>query len=55
VDEPKDQRDPQEDDIPEKKAAEGRGGGEDRNPQDDTENQLLDHDEHSDAPGPFGT
>jgi hypothetical protein len=53
--EAEDQRDPQEDDPPEKQAAEGRGGGEKEHPQDDTDNELLDHDEHSDAPGPFGT
>lgn len=39
----------------EEKAAKGLGGGEEEHPQDDTENELLDHDEHSDAPGPFGT
>jgi hypothetical protein len=50
-----DERDPREDDPPEKKAAEGRGGGDDEAPQDETENKVLDHDEHSDAPGPFGT
>jgi hypothetical protein len=50
-----DQRDPREGDPPEKKAAEGRGGGEDEAPQDETDDKLLDHDEHSDAPGPFGT
>ena len=55
MDEAKDQRDPQDDDPAEKVAAEGRGGGEQEHPQDDTDNQLLDHEEHSDAPGPFGT
>jgi hypothetical protein len=55
MEEAKDQRDPQDDDPPEKLAAEGRGGGEKEAPQDDTDNELLDHDEHSDAPGPFGT
>jgi hypothetical protein len=50
-----DQRDPHDDDPPEKMAAEGRGGGEEEHPQDETDNELLDHDEHSDAPGPFGT
>jgi hypothetical protein len=54
-DQAQDQREPEEDDPAEKLAAEGRGGGEQDHPQDDTENQLLDHDEHSDAPGPFGT
>ena len=33
---------------------EGRGE-ENRNPQDETENTTLDTDQHSDAPGPFGT
>jgi hypothetical protein len=47
--------DERQEETPEEKAAKGTGGGEDRNPQDETENDLLDHDEHSDAPGPFGT
>jgi hypothetical protein len=45
----------QQEETPEEQAAKGSGGGEERNPQDETENELLDHDEHSDAPGPFGT
>ena len=44
-----------EDDPPEKKAAEGRGGEGEEVPQDETDNELLDHSEHSDAPGPLGT
>jgi hypothetical protein len=55
MDEAKDQTDPQDDDPPEKLAAEGRGGGEKEAPQDETDSQILDHHEHSDAPGPFGT
>jgi hypothetical protein len=31
------------------------GGEEERNPQDETENTTFDTEEHSDAPGPFGT
>jgi len=31
------------------------GGEEERNPQDETENTSFDTEEHSDAPGPFGT
>ncbi len=47
--------DERQEETPEEQAAKGSGGGEERNPQDETENELLDHDEHSDAPGPFGT
>ncbi len=41
--------------TPEEKAAKGLGGGEERNPQDETEDENIDTGEHSDAPGPFGT
>jgi hypothetical protein len=44
-----------EDMTPEEKAAKGIGGGEDRNPQEGTDNETIDTGEHSDAPGPFGT
>lgn len=41
---------------PEQHAARHEPGGEgERNPQDGTENTLIDTDQHSDAPGPFGT
>jgi hypothetical protein len=49
------EEDERQEETPEEQAAKGTGGGEERNPQDETENELLDHDEHSDAPGPFGT
>ena len=31
------------------------GGEEEANPQDETDNTTFDTDQHSDAPGPFGT
>ncbi len=31
------------------------GGEEEKNPQDETENTTWDTEEHSEAPGPFGT
>ena len=49
------EEDERQEETPEEQAAKGTGGGEERNPQDETENELLDHEEHSDAPGPFGT
>ena len=47
--------DERQDDPAEKKAAEGRGGEEEEVPQDGTDNEFLDSEQHSDAPGPFGT
>ena len=32
-----------------------KGGDEERNPQGETGNTTFDTDQHSDAPGPFGT
>ena len=40
---------------PEKAAAEGREGARKAHEQEGTDNELLDSEEHSDAPGPFGT
>jgi hypothetical protein len=39
---------------PEQAAAQGRGRKQDP-PQDETENEAIDTDQHSDAPGPTGT
>ena len=43
------------DNRPEQAAAEGRGGQADKHPQDGTDSTSWDTEEHSDAPGPFGT
>lgn len=40
---------------PEKAAAEGREGQGAKHPQDGTQSTTWDTDQHSDAPGPFGT
>ena len=40
---------------PEKAAAEGREGAREAHEEEGTDNELLDTEEHSDAPGPFGT
>jgi hypothetical protein len=45
--------DPEE--HPEQAAALQAGAGEEEQPQDETENEELDTEQHSDAPGPFGT
>jgi hypothetical protein len=42
-------------DHPEQDAAEGKPGQSDRHPQEGTESTTWDTEEHSDAPGPFGT
>jgi hypothetical protein len=39
---------------PQQAAAQGRGHKQDA-PQDETENEAIDTDQHSDAPGPTGT
>jgi hypothetical protein len=52
------QEEPDEDvdrEHPEKAAAEGREGQRHKHPQDETDNEDLDSEQHSDAPGPFGT
>jgi hypothetical protein len=49
---------PREDDAvrPQQHAARNEPGGEElKNPQDETDDERLDTDQHSDAPGPFGT
>ena len=40
---------------PEQAAAEGREGQNDKHPPDGTDSTTWDTDQHSDAPGPFGT
>ena len=40
---------------PEKAAAEDREGQNEKHPQDGTDSPTWDTDQHSDAPGPFGT
>ena len=40
---------------PKKAAAEGRTDKESEHPQDGTDSTTWDTDQHSDAPGPFGT
>jgi hypothetical protein len=40
---------------PEKAAAEGREGQRAKHPQDETDSETFDSDDHSDTPGPFGT
>jgi hypothetical protein len=42
-------------DHAEEAAAEGREGQADEHPQDGTDSTTWDTDQHSDAPGPFGT
>jgi hypothetical protein len=49
---------PRKDDAtrPKQHAARKEPGGEEaKNPQDETDDERLDTEEHSDAPGPFGT
>jgi hypothetical protein len=53
---PQEEPDPEVDrEHPEKAAAEGREGQRAKHPQDETDNEDIDTEDHSDAPGPFGT